>query len=133
MVRLVTCSHTCHMWSNLSHVVTCSHTYHPSSHCHMWSHKVTLVTYDHTCHKKSIFQQLTKKCIRCLMTTRPTYRPAWPQVKMVYPAVIAILFFLTRALKYNCQQKCPFLYSKVQKVSFCFTFYLQQSCKVNVL
>ena len=84
VVILVTCGHTCHMWSNLSHVVTCGHTCHPSSHCHMWWHKVTLVTYDHTCHKKSIFQQLTKKCIRCLTRrTRPTYRPAWPQVKIM--------------------------------------------------
>ena len=73
--------HTSHMWSHLSHVVTLvtyGHTWHMWSHL---SHVVTLVTCGHTCHKKSRFQRLTKKCIRCLTWTRPTYRPAWPQVK----------------------------------------------------
>ena len=41
-----------------------------------------------------------------------------------FTGVIAVLFFLTCALKYTCQQKCPLLYSKVQKVSFCCTFLL---------
>ena len=33
-------------------------------------------------------------------------------------------FFLTCELKYTLQQKCPLLYSKVKKVSFCCTFLL---------
>ena len=95
------CGCTCHMWSHLSHVVTLvtlvtyGHTCH---NCHMWSHLshvVTLVTYGHICHKKSIFQLLTKKCIRCLKKTRPTYRPAWPQVKNLSSR---ILFYLISAL-----------------------------------
>ena len=36
--------------------------------------------------------------------------------------VIAILFFLTCALKYTCLQKCPLLYSKVQRMSFVYFF-----------
>ena len=41
VVTLVTCGHTCHMWSHMSHVVTpvtCGHT------CHMWSHLSHAVT-----------------------------------------------------------------------------------------
>ena len=71
VVTLVTCGHTCHMWSNLSHVVTCGHI---RSHL---SHMITLVT-----RNQYFIQQLTKKCIRFLTRTRPTYRPAWPQVKI---------------------------------------------------
>ena len=36
----------------------------------------------------------------------------------VLPGVIAVLLFLTCELKYTLRQKCPLLYSKVQKVSF---------------
>ena len=49
-VTLVTCGHTCHMWSHLSHVVTlviCGHTSHMWSHL---SHVVTIVTCGHICH-----------------------------------------------------------------------------------
>ena len=71
------CGHTCRMWSYLSHVVTlftCSHM------CHIWSrlsHMVTLVTKNQyfNCWPKSAFVVL-------LLWTRPTYRPAWPQVKL---------------------------------------------------
>ena len=87
-VTLMTCSHTCHMWSYLSHVVTlvlCGHT------CHIWSHLsqlVTLVTCGHTCHMWSHLLCETnvstadQKVSSFGDETRPTYRPAWPQVKI---------------------------------------------------
>ena len=62
------------MWSHLSHVVilvTCGHT------CHIWSHVSHFINQS----EKPMFSMLTKKWVRCLMTTRPTYRPARPQVK----------------------------------------------------
>ena len=46
--------------------------------------------------------------------------------KKTFAGVIAVLFFLTCALKYTSPQKCPLLYSKVQKESFCCTFFVAQ-------
>ena len=70
MVTLVTCGHTCHMWSPLSNVVTlvkCGHT------CHM-------------CHttkwETNVFNADQKASSLTDDETRPTYRPARPQVKM---------------------------------------------------
>ena len=108
MSHFVTCGHTCHMCSHLSHVftlVTCSHTCHMQSHLshavtlvtcghtsHMWSqlsHVVTHVTYSHTCQMWPNFSQETNvstadKKVSSLShddETRPTYRPARTQVK----------------------------------------------------
>ena len=79
VVTLVTCGHTFHMWSQLSQVVTlvtCGLM------CHIWSHfshVVTLVTRNQCfqCWPKSEFVDYDGE-------TRPTYRPARPQVKTCY-------------------------------------------------
>ena len=54
------------MWSHLSCVVTEGHT------CHMWSHLSCETNVSTADQKVSSFGE-----------TRPTYRPAWPQVKSV--------------------------------------------------
>ena len=75
VVTLVTCGHTFHMWSQLSQVVTlvtCGLM------CHIWSHfshVVTLVT------RNQCFQCWPKSEFVDYDETRPTYRPARPQVK----------------------------------------------------
>ena len=69
MVTIVTRGHNCHTWSHFSHVVThvkCCHTY--LSHCLYWEINVSIA-----------FQKVHSLSPD---ETQPTYRPAWPQVKI---------------------------------------------------
>ena len=87
MITLVTCGHTCHMWSHLSHVVT-------------------LVKCGHSYHKTAIFL-LLKKVSSFLMKTRPTYRPARPQIKTIQHQAGCIMCKLCyRGLPLNVQYMC---------------------------
>ena len=70
---IVTCGHICHRWSHLSHLVTL----------------VTCVKCGHTCHmchttkwETNVFNADQKASSSTDDETRPTYRPARPQVKM---------------------------------------------------
>ena len=85
------CGHTCYMWSHLSHVVTFV-TYCHS--CHMLSHLSHIVTCCHTCHMEPHLSHVVTLVTRnryfnnwpkglfVVLWLPPTYRPAWPQVKM---------------------------------------------------
>ena len=85
MSKCPCCGHTFHIQAQLTQLVTFITSGHTCHMCQMWSH-LSLVVTPVTCvtllSEKPMFLMLTKKFVDYDNETRPTYRPARPQVKI---------------------------------------------------